>query len=1362
MATSRIDPDRPSIRLSPSHTRNTSRSASFERIPSSIYQQLDPLLSNLSPESTLHALTSTDAVPLNEQAAHDILSRSISQVSPSERALGIRAAVAAQNLNLWHKEVLSWDWPNQCDAKLGMGFIPPSESHSDGNSLPSGFSAPPSNTQENYYGSLLASVVERYEKRADEIRDGMDDLNVEELKEHVLNAHIPSRSRPSSATSCVSVPPPLSYVQLSDFTAVITATILRALPYLSRLSALLATWEVRLFVLRQIPGLLRELSLTHSALDSSLQALKTPHSFTPNSNKFSDASLAVEHVKLESAVVAVGRRMDRILDALEGRPDSLPEQWIDDLEAIESDFATWVVEADRCKVQNEWVRSKAEAQLAEMRAVDLQRAESLKETGQDPASNTTVSEPSDVLHLPLDQVIEHEPEPQRGLQLPSGDARATSPQTVQQSATSLEETPFPADCAEGNVSPNLKLSISLSKSPIEEKQEDLTPVAVAEDLETPTQSDFPPAPAISRQLLSAPAHTPCADDRTLENKENIPPPDFQQIDVDLSPPSQASTKSHPLSEQGAPAEEILLQNTAAFESEVQLPELAVSAGLPAAVTLHASAGPQDLPCEAVANESKKNSDDEEKQLSPHPKSLELNPEPTPTSSSIDQSPKSPIRAGERNQFDTPVAATISPVLTPSRSDIRVPKSRPSRRISQIPMAVASPKSGSNHTPIKSQIPLNEGKVETCQPTVRKPLQSPIKLSKSRTGKVDIEKDGKVAHKITHRRRTSTGSVTSLLSDHSSLISSPDVLEPRTASSHATPVGKLSRHKSIRPPSHGDYTLREDRLRRLENQKPDPQISFQQNRTVSLPLERFINERLELGLGSESAPGVASVNPSRTRTRSVTSADFPKPPKTRTKITFQDTSAASIPPAPRLPTRHHQLSRGKSATDLKSQNEMAKIAERNKKTFGMNSARRAMEHLLQPKSLRWRQRLTAHPSLESLGVKRQELSYVEEHESELTDFRLRPSSPTKLGKQPRDQLDEKINSILNSLPGHIHMVDSNHEVETSSSSSSLDRRMRHRSESPTGPTRSSTPAPSLTLRPAGRRRHSHAFKTEDSCVKLYHLHHGGQSAPTKLFVRTVGEEGQRVMVRVGGGWADLGEYLREYVIHHGRRKVSETPRVEVQGIKSRSSPSYTSPSTMLTPATTYLTSGRATPSRPSSVVSARPPSSLTVHKKRRGSTASDAKGTRAVTTGQISSFTSPPPAVASLPSSTGRRLSVSSGHSVGDAHSPGNTAAASTVNESRSTPLGLAGPKPRARYESMSPEGEAWVADVLQKTRRSSSHNPPQFALSMPPDHDSDDRFAIVDGGAIGHSLPKVRSIGDIGSIGTSRRVVLRGLGSRRP
>jgi hypothetical protein len=187
-----------------------------------------------------------------------------------------------------------------------------------------------------FYGSLPVALAEEYEKRIEEIRDGMDSLDVDELKEHVLNAHIPSRSRPSSSTSTGSVPPPLSYVQLSDFTAVVTATILRALPLLSRLNSLLTTWDVRLLVLRQVPGLLRELKSTRASLDSSFHVLRTSNPNENRESRLSDSHLRAEHVDLETAVVAVGRRMDRALDALEGRQDSLPENWIDDLESIES------------------------------------------------------------------------------------------------------------------------------------------------------------------------------------------------------------------------------------------------------------------------------------------------------------------------------------------------------------------------------------------------------------------------------------------------------------------------------------------------------------------------------------------------------------------------------------------------------------------------------------------------------------------------------------------------------------------------------------------------------------------------------------------------------------------------------------------------------------------------------------------------------------------------------------------------------------------------------------------------------------------------------------------------------------------
>lgn len=872
MASIRINPNRPSIRLSPVHSRNNSRSTSPERSHGTIYQQLDPLLSNLSPESTLHALTSTDAVPSNEQGAHDILSRSISQVSPAERALGIRAAVAAQNLGLWHKEVQSWDWPSQDDAKVGKGFLPSSASHHDVNSSPSGLLSPPVNPDESYYGSLSASVVERYESRIDEIRDGMDNLNVEELKEHVLNAHIPSRSRPSSSTSCVSVPPPLSYVQLSDFTAVITATILRALPHLSRLNALLSTWDVRLFVLRQIPGLLRELTLTRAALDSSFLAIRTPHSFAADPNRYSDAFLSADHVKLESAVVAVGRRMDRVLDALEGRLDSLPEQWIDDLEAIESDFAAWVVEAEKYKVQHEWLRSKADAQMAAIcAAAQLQQSAGPleDEARQDATSNTTATVTVGDETRPLSkQGLEHDPEHQCDLGLPAPDARETTSHSVEDSTVSPEAS------ANGNASQKLRVSTSISKPQIKATQGDLTPMVVTENLDTPTQSDFPPAPTMNRHVLSPTLHTSCAIDPDLENKENIPPPGSQPLDGAGSPPSQASAKSSPLSEhQLSPEEHHLAQPSTASQVEVRLPGVPVSVDVPVMEEVYACVDRKSLPREMIADQRINDSSREENSPSSSSKSTEF------TSKSMDspigQASKSLNGSSEQNGRDTPVAAFISPVLTPNRSESRLPKPRPSIRGSQIPMAVASPKSGSNSTPIKSQHP-NEAKAESGQRTVRKPLQSPIKLSKSRPGKLDLDKDAESAHKVSHRRRTSTGSVGSLLSDHSSLMSSPDVPEPRTASSNVTSLGASPLPRPIHPSLHEAYTLREDRLRRLENQKPDPRITFQQNRTVSLPLERFINERLELGLGGEPASDVAVMKPSMTR--SVTPVDSPHPPK----------------------------------------------------------------------------------------------------------------------------------------------------------------------------------------------------------------------------------------------------------------------------------------------------------------------------------------------------------------------------------------------------------------------------------------------------------------------------------------------------
>lgn len=1368
-----MSPLRPSIRLSPVHSRENSRSASPERNPASLYQKIDPLLSNLSPESTLHALTTTEAVPSNGSFSHNVLSQSISQVSPAERALGIRAAIAAQNLDIWYKEVQSWLWPKHSDAKLGKGFVPPAETSSQDNSVVSSSLLLPTaiggrgSADVEFYGSLPVALAEEYEKRIEEIRDEMDNLDVDELKEHVLNAHIPSRSRPSSSTSTGSVPPPLSYVQLSDFTAVVTATILRALPLLSRLNSLLTTWDVRLLVLRQVPGLLRELKSTRASLDSSFHALRTSNPNENRESRLSDSHLRAEHVDLETAVVAVGRRMDRALDALEGRQDSLPENWIDDLESIESEFAAWVVEAERYRLRTNWLCMQdqpKEPEAIESSGVEIpeiqhetllsqENASSAEEVAK--ATETEVLSEQESLVKTIDEVAENNVESHSlaiaDNQEPEGNLEISKTST--EGAPSLPEpsalnVPIPSPSSE-------TLEIALTDT-----AKDQLPVhakwTVTEEMQTPTRPTFSLDHAVGSSDQSSPSRVPLPMTPDVDDKENVPPLHYNQQE---RPVSSSGSKPPALSEHNfmdddpfirklAPSGETDIKKTQIVSIPDIIPKLDVAApsSIIDAVDDNVSSTQKDAREDPMLDRSSESPRvDNIKQITVQATTTNTNCL-TPGNNKLETRPTG-AKEAEAPSIDVPLAEV--PNSTQFVSDPFQELGRePTQQSEPVQPTIFESRPATAGSGPRGEMPPQE------PVSTRKPLQSPIKLSKHRPGKLNLDQNAQKPHQ--RQRQTSNGSVGSLLSDNSSLISSPDAPEPQTGSSHDGPLVTPSRQEFPRSnliQSHGDNMLRADRLLRFQNEKSSPEV-FPQNRAVSLPLERFINDEFDIDIREQPE---------------LEATDFPSSFKEPGVARLPHTTIGRSTPVPQVPprgaSRRPRLTRGKSASDLKETDNTKKNVEHNRKAFGMNTAHRALLHQEQPKSVRLRQRLTAHPSLESLGVKRQELPYVEEDESELVDEGSRASSPHR--RRPRDHLDEKINSILSTLPGRIHLVDPNNEADTSSSSSSMDRKMRDRgmSESPrAAPSRSTTPAPSLMLMPAARRRLSHAHKAEDSYVKLYHLHHGGQTAPTKLFVRTVGEDGQRVMVRVGGGWADLGEYLREYVVHHGRRKVSETPRVEVQGLTSRTSPGYSSPAAaMLTPAAAspYIASGRATPSRPPSVISARPPSSLTV-RKRRGSNASDALGPRSVTAGTLSSYISPP----QVALSGGRRLSISSSYSFGGANSPANIALASLAHDSQSTPLGLAGPKPRSRQISMSPEGEAWVEDVLQQTRRSSSVHPPSFALNVAPGTESVIDLHEADHHDLTHShgrrsLPKVSSISDIRSVGSSKRVSLRGLGNRR-
>ncbi|KAL4794443.1 hypothetical protein BDV19DRAFT_390281 [Aspergillus venezuelensis] len=1507
---SRVSPPRRPFQAPPTLAPKASNHLSVPK-----YHVVDPLLGNLSPESTLQALSSTDAVPNNEKVAHDILSKSILQASPAERALGIRAAIAAQKLGQWYKEVHSWTWPKRTEAQLGKGFIPPSDAE-----------------ESTYCGSLPAAVVKEHEKRIEEIRDEMDSLDVEELKEHVLNAHIPGRSRPSSANSTMSVPPPLSYVQLSDFTAVITATILRALPLLSRLNALLSSWDVRLLVLRQIPGLLHSLRFVRSEIDAALDLLKSSIPPTEKDVLYSFANYHAKRASLESTVLTAGRRMDRILDSLDGREDSLPENWIDDLESAEADFASWVMQAEKRTVENEWRRltarpttnkppqsetthpevpqseeldeSPADAADLEPMSPSLKSVDSADmsfeheitsapqtrllplQIGRTPPMETIVEEIGSPFSRPASQaagsisspsVMRPRTEPQSPTPLSSNlvESREAGPVPIMQldvvheiptltpttgmdvadtddiEAEKATQLPLVEEQAPALEEPNIEQLIdpsaetptevartagdvdtvdNVSLSPVDESAFEQTPPLPTELVEKPfpipdqqilmPSNEIPKELKLEKSVAQQPTPVPHVEESlpltegstdeisAVWKVETVTSSDttFSDLSVDKKPVDaiEAERPVHPtgipttkpLADENATSETSAISNSDSSDpttlanevdnsNEPQSHQPNISADVQAdfvqsqerslSVERSSQASVQDLPPQVQAHPAENSV--ESQQLPSNQAPVEPKPisETKAVVSADSSSPKvnqntkpiivrnepTPSLATQNSDTSSMVMASSTPTEEPSVSaatdalprsepvehqpithDIATPgisaeaytppppercTTPPQDHVSSLPnlfMPHDSSKKPSERYP--SEEPEQEEKH-----TTKKPLDSPIKLSKARPGLLDLNKDKQKAR----ARRTSNASDGSL-SDYPSLVSSPEMPEPRTSSSNATPLPletppqfnkNVRSSKSSRPSN--DHTLREDRLVHLDAQKPSPRDVFTHNRTLSLPLQRFINESIDVNYETGSGGEDDIFSPKS----SVQRRPAERRLKSRSTTTANATNRSHIQPL--APTRE-----ASSGPDSEPSSDAQPAAKKHDgKTSSRNSPNpsSSVEALKNNPTARLKKQLTTHPSLESISPYKSKGQLRNVSGTNVGKTRSRASSVNRQSNRPKDQIDEKINSILTSLPGHIHLVPADQDDDVISVSSSVPfGRDRVRSESPLGtPSRSFTPTPSLTLRPAmARRRYSHA--PEESSVKLYHLHRGGKSAPTKLFVRTVGENGERVMVRVGGGWADLAEYLREYAIHHGRRHVSETPRVEVEGLSSRDSPGYSPPGSRVPSG-----SGRPAPARPRSVLSNRPASSLAIRKTRRSSNVSDMGNLRRPSNDALNvSFS---PTSSNFP---GRRLSVSSNVSAG---------AMSSVSEARhgspgapNMPLGLAGPKPRAKRSTISPESEAWVEDVLGQARRSSSLRPFKYTLPSP-ENDAE--------GNPTPTLPKSRSISDIGKAGSSKRVVIRGL-----
>jgi hypothetical protein len=356
-----------------------------------------------------------------------------------------------------------------------------------------------------------------------------------------------------------------------------------------------------------------------------------------------------------------------------------------------------------------------------------------------------------------------------------------------------------------------------------------------------------------------------------------------------------------------------------------------------------------------------------------------------------------------------------------------------------------------------------------------------------------------------------------------------------------------------------------------------------------------------------------------------------------------------------------------------------------------------------------------PELNAAMSKRRAMKTINDNE-----IATAPWPPTQFSqKNSAEDLERKISDILTTIPAHIRLTSGpgpdSPEVKPRGLGAKGSRPFLRAARSISGmksPELTLSPAKSEMDGPSGRK--SAATARSDNDIKLYHLTQPGKEQPVKLFIRRVGENGERVMVRVGGGWADLGEYLRQYAEHHGRRTASDG-KFEILGLEVKNPDNLTSPN--------------------------RPESGLSKKDRRisggRPAISPLTTPTKATFPGSSTDDGVPPmPSFASTPG-------------VAD-----ETSIPSTNSSQRSwtgNEAGLAGPK--AKKLDLSGEKLEWIEGMMKQARTVSGNmitaNHAPFQRDERVDSRSESRSDSRAGG-------KKPEFGDMGKVGGTKRIFLKG------
>ncbi|KAK4193161.1 hypothetical protein QBC35DRAFT_165991 [Podospora australis] len=326
-----------------------STSTAITDSPTRQQRNTDDLLLNLTPRTAVEAF----------QHPSGALKTCFDAATPNEQAFALKVAIASNKIFGWLEELTNWSWP-ATGGSSGFEMPPVEKRRLDSfgsnvsNEKEDGASRPPN----TYIGCLEATIVDHYEKRVDEINTALGELDIEEIKTQVLHNHIMPLSRPGTPLldSGRSVASALSSLaRMDDLTALLTATLMQALPNLSKLTSLLSIWSFRLLVLRKIPIFLNVMEDAEVALESGWRTIgarlqdnqaETDHTALSNSRMTRKEYEVIKGV-LERKVAKAGQNLDAMLDILEGHQDTLPESWIDRVDTLEHEYGEWSVACEQ-------------------------------------------------------------------------------------------------------------------------------------------------------------------------------------------------------------------------------------------------------------------------------------------------------------------------------------------------------------------------------------------------------------------------------------------------------------------------------------------------------------------------------------------------------------------------------------------------------------------------------------------------------------------------------------------------------------------------------------------------------------------------------------------------------------------------------------------------------------------------------------------------------------------------------------------------------------------------------------------------------------------------------------------------------